>query len=685
MKSHQNRSSKAKTCKDSIWIYLFLIFWCFLIVIIVFSIINENYAAVINGADSFGNICNQANKKHFKNFSLSGTDTSNKPYLFYFDIKNFNGLVKICVEHCHYGGLVLFLVPIHEYQEDYSIQFCFYDLNVLKEAFVPEDDERYDERYDEPLMSRRGPCPLMVSKSIHFKNRCLIDDEEHDVLKQSYALLNSGGIDQSFFIAIYQSWTYVVILCGFAFAISLIILGLMFRLTKNIACLIVWLTVIINVALCICLWINYNNYPFEKIEDDSPRNSVIQDKDKTIYPNHFERILWDILDEFRINNIIILILAILTTFNTIILITLGWFLRKDWSRLKLLFDEAIVCIRKLPGLIIAPMIALFTMILLISLSGYTLLCITTSKFSIISPTIDYLFYDKSKDPFADRRLFQQIEYVDYKMIRRSFWIYIIGFFWTTEFIFAFEEFCIGNAVALWYFSPSKTSIDKPSLQAIGLWFKYHLGTIAKGSVVISLVKFPKLVFTLVFKSIKPKLNELWLKRLQNFEERIGIWNHNAYVPAAMITTDLRTSSEITWKIFTKNAERVENIKNIFDLVLFLSKFLVAILTCLLGIILLKFIKDYLAGDKKNELIFYMAPVLFSTFSAFCIARIIFSVFEMTVDVLLLSACEDYLMNGKQRRSMMKSNLTTLFQNKNSRGASVTTIKIKHLSRQPFSN
>ena len=93
-------------------------------------------------------------------------------------------------------------------------------------------------------------------------------------------------------------------------------------------------------------------------------------------------------------------------------------------------------------------------------------------------------------------VFQQIEYVDSKAIRRTFWIYIIGFLWTTEFIFAFEEFCIGAAVGFWYFTPS---IKNPSLNAIGVLFKCHFGTIAKGSAVISLIKLPRILLTLIFK------------------------------------------------------------------------------------------------------------------------------------------------------------------------------------------
>ncbi|XP_055842774.1 choline transporter-like 1 [Episyrphus balteatus] len=210
-----------------------------------------------------------------------------------------------------------------------------------------------------------------------------------------------------------------------------------------------------------------------------------------------------------------------------------------FNELRMLFDEAANCMKNLPGLIIAPIIALISMILLIFLSGYTLLCITTAKIPEILPTNDkYLDED---DPFKDRRLYQQIEYVDLKEIRQTFWIFIIGMLWTSDFIFAFEEFCIGAAVVFWY---SKFSIKNPSLNAIGVLFKYHLGTIAKGSAVIALFKVPRLIFILIFKRMKSKSNQLCLRCIQFFEKWMEIWNHNAYVPAAMETNNLHSAADV---------------------------------------------------------------------------------------------------------------------------------------------
>ncbi|XP_055850469.1 choline transporter-like 1 isoform X2 [Episyrphus balteatus] len=631
------------------------------IIIIVFSIDNGYYTTIINGVDSYGNICNRTHNKHFENFTLSGWDTSQKPYLFYFDIKNFAGVLKICVENCPFGELYN-IEDILLYKEQYSTQLCSYDVNVLKEAMlVINENENIND-----IMRRMGPCPAVTTRSIHFKNRCLPDKQRLEVLQESYDLLNAGGLDQIFFISVYQSWKYVATLCGFAFGISLILLVLMFWLSKILPWLICFVTIIANTTLFIEFWSNYNKFPFvkktgEEYEDDTPPKILFKNEFGINFYEMFDRILWDLLDEVQFNNDIILYLTFFTLIVNTILIALIFEWMIHLNQLKLLFDEAAACVKNLPGLIIAQIIGLLCMSLLIFLSGYTLLCIVTSKTPVTSPLIDeYYTNDKGGsfiDRYTDQRLFQQIEYVDMKAIRQTFWIFIIGMLWTTEFIFAFEEFCIGAAVGFWYFTPS---INNPSLHAFRVLLKYHLGSIVKASAIIALVKIPKLLWTSIFKKFNQKLNLFWIQRLQYFDDQIQIWNHKAYVPAAMETTCFRSAGEVAWKIFSKNSKKMQDINNVFGFVLFLSKYFVAILTCFVGIKLLKDRKDYLFNEDRHEYFFYMAPVLFSTLCAFCIAHIVFSIFEMTVDALLLCACEDQQINGRLKRFIKKSNLIEIF-------------------------
>lgn len=86
-------------------------------------------------------------------------------------------------------------------------------------------------------------------------------------------------------------------------------------------------------------------------------------------------------------------------------------------------------------------------------------------------------------------------YTEDKTIRSMIWIYVIALIWTTEFIFACQQFALAAAVAYWYFKKPTTT---PTLYAIGRLLKYHLGTVAKGSFVITIFKIPRLILTYLY-------------------------------------------------------------------------------------------------------------------------------------------------------------------------------------------
>ncbi|XP_055913243.1 choline transporter-like 1 isoform X2 [Eupeodes corollae] len=643
--SPENYRHKPKKCTDTLWICLLVTFWCFFIVIIVFAISYGNYAAALKGADSFGNICNQIKNKHFENFTVSAFDTSTKPYLFFFDNKNLESVVKICVEKC----------PTHNFRDVFHMfmymdksaysQMCRYDYNLLRAAHV----ENYP-----PSIGRRGPCPPVSFQ----RNRCVPTGPIH-IVRDMYELLNSGGVDQLFFLAVYSSWHYVAILIGFAFGISLLLFGMMVLLPMLIAWFIWLLSIGLNAGLCFFLWSLHDKKPVEENPDEFTFS---------LDTRYNTDLLFILLDEFRVNKILIFCFIGLTVLIDIVLIILTVILFRNLNQLKVFFELGRVCIKHLPGLSITLTIGLVTMISLIFLTGFTLLCLTTATYPTTIRITDY--FEEDRDILYEFRTFEQIEYVDSKPIRRTFFIYILGFLWTTEFIFAFEEFCIGTSVAFWYF---KSSSQAPSLRAIGVLLKYHLGTIAKGSAVITLLKGPRLIVTFICKSIKRRFNQIWFDRFAFVEECVGIYNHNAYIPAAFETIDFRQSAYIAFKISTKMPLKLKSISNTFSFVMFLSKLCVATLTCLLGVYLLK--------DKKDNLIFYMAPVLFSSICAFCIAHIVFSILEMTIDTLMLCACEDQMMYGGLKRLTKFTKLAKFFGNNGENN--VPIIKIKTIYRQPF--
>lgn len=88
-----------------------------------------------------------------------------------------------------------------------------------------------------------------------------------------------------------------------------------------------------------------------------------------------------------------------------------------------------------------------------------------------------------------------VEYYEVNWLRNMFWIYFIGLIWTSEFIFACQQLAIAGAVAFWYF---RKPTDSPVLHSISKLIKYHLGSVAKGSLLITIFKIPRLILTYLY-------------------------------------------------------------------------------------------------------------------------------------------------------------------------------------------
>lgn len=85
-----------------------------------------------------------------------------------------------------------------------------------------------------------------------------------------------------------------------------------------------------------------------------------------------------------------------------------------------------------------------------------------------------------------------VEYVDASWVKGMWWIYFIGLIWTSEFIMACQQMVIAGAVAHWYYR-HKYKDNSHLSYAICKLIKYHLGSVALGSLIITIVKVPRLI------------------------------------------------------------------------------------------------------------------------------------------------------------------------------------------------
>ncbi|XP_010168655.2 choline transporter-like protein 1, partial [Antrostomus carolinensis] len=173
----------------------------------------------------------------------------------------------------------------------------------------------------------------------------------------------------------------------------------------------------------------------------------------------------------------------------------------------------------------------------------------------------------------------------------------------------------------------------PILASVNRLVCYHLGTVAKGSFIITLVKIPRMILMYIHTQLKGKENacaRCMLKAciccLWCLEKCLTYLNQNAYTATAINSTNFCTSAKDAFVILVENALRVAAINTVGDFMLFLGKVLIVCSTGLAGIMFLNYQRDYTI---------WVLPLIIVCLFAFLVAHCFLSIYEMVVDVLFL--------------------------------------------------
>ncbi|XP_071518401.1 choline transporter-like protein 1, partial [Panulirus ornatus] len=164
-------------------------------------------------------------------------------------------------------------------------------------------------------------------------------------------------------------------------------------------------------------------------------------------------------------------------------------------------------------------------------------------------------------------------------------------------------------------------------------------TVAKGSLLITICKLPRLIIQWITKKCKDPEHScarcglrLCCCCLWCFEHFLKYMNHNAYTVTATRGTAFCTSAKIAWRVVLTNMLQVATVNSVGDLTLFLAKVAVTGIVCCIAL-------PVLHADPTLHL--YAIPLIVTAVFAFFITHCVFSVYEMAVDTLFLCFSDDY--------------------------------------------
>ncbi|XP_045102884.1 choline transporter-like protein 1 [Portunus trituberculatus] len=231
-----------------------------------------------------------------------------------------------------------------------------------------------------------------------------------------------------------------------------------------------------------------------------------------------------------------------------------------------------------------------------------------------------------------------VVFVVMPFIEHMRWYHVFAFLWVSQFILACQDVTIAGAVAEWYFTRNKKLLGWPILTSVKRLFRYHMGSVAFGSLLIAIVKFIRIIFKYLEKRLNGTTNQFCsfcLKCCQCclwcFEKFLKFLSRNAYIEIAIYGYSFCKAAQKAFSLLVNNALRVAAINSVGAFVLVLTKLAIVAITITIGYFILR---------TKQELTYIWVPLLIVFIYSYFIAHCFISVYEMCIDTLFLCFCED---------------------------------------------
>jgi hypothetical protein len=224
--------------------------------------------------------------------------------------------------------------------------------------------------------------------------------------------------------------------------------------------------------------------------------------------------------------------------------------------------------------------------------------------------------------------------------RNSFYFEFVGILWVSALKVAITQFIVASTVCFWYFSRESSSfaiIFKSTYYA----FRYHLGTLALGSFLLSFLKLLK--FTLWY--IKHNIHsqdyqkspffrllcccvECCVLCFTNFIEFI---DKQAYIQTALSGVGFYQGAKNAFNLFLHNAGRFAALGAIGDTFKVLGKVFITVVSTYSGFVLVSYYSPY-----KDRIQSPIAPTVVFAVVSYSVAGIFMSVLELACDTILQS-------------------------------------------------
>lgn len=195
--------------------------------------------------------------------------------------------------------------------------------------------------------------------------------------------------------------------------------------------------------------------------------------------------------------------------------------------------------------------------------------------------------------------------------------------------------------------------------------RYHLGSLAFGSLILAVIQTIRAVLTYLQTQLRgAKENRVakFLLMCLNcccgcLEILIRFLNRNAYIEIAIYGYPFCKAAKTAFQLLIRNALRVAVVDKVADFLLFLGKIMITLATSFVGVVLLQMPEVVPGWDAPDVGRFWAVPLIMIALLSYIVASCFMTVYEMAIDTIFLSFCEDCERNdGVDKPYFMTENL-----------------------------
>nr|XP_020015399.1 choline transporter-like protein 1 [Castor canadensis] len=449
-----------RSCTDIPWLLLFILFCIGMGFICGFSVATGAAARLVSGYDSYGNICGQRNAK-LEAISNSGMDHTHRKYVFFLDPCNLDLInrkiksIALCVAACPTQELKT-LSEVQKFAETNGSALCSYNLKPSE----------YTTSSKSSVLCPKLPVP--ASAPIPFFHRCApVNISCYAKFAEALiTFVSDNSVLHRLISGVMTSKEIILGLCLLSLVLSMILMVVIRYISRVLVWILTILVILGSLGGTGVLWWLYAKQRM------SPKETVIPEQ------------LQIAEDNLRA----LLIYAISATVFTVILFLIMLVMRKRVALTIALFHVAGKVFIHLPLLVFQPFWTFFALVLFWAYWIMTLLFLGTTGSAV-----------QNEQGFVEFKISGPLQYM--------WWYHVVGLIWISEFILACQQMTVAGAVVTYYFTRDKRNLPfTPILASVNRLIRYHLGTVAKGSFIITLVKIPRMILMYIHSQLKGKEN-----------------------------------------------------------------------------------------------------------------------------------------------------------------------------------